>query len=70
MRRQRSGRVINISSYQGVWGLPYGSLYSASKAAIEALSEALRIEVCPWNIFVSIVELGHTATQFLVVLNM
>lgn len=64
MRRRKSGRIINISSEQGVYGLPYGSLYTASKSALESLSEALSIEVSPWNIFVSIVEPGFVATNF------
>jgi NAD(P)-dependent dehydrogenase (short-subunit alcohol dehydrogenase family) len=64
MRKQKSGHVINISSYQGIWGLPYGSAYSASKAALEMVSEALSIELLPWNIHVSIVEPGNTSTQF------
>lgn len=64
MRKQKSGHIINISSEQGVYGLPYGSLYTSSKAALESLSEALSIEVWPWNIFVSIVEPGQVATNF------
>jgi NAD(P)-dependent dehydrogenase (short-subunit alcohol dehydrogenase family) len=66
MRQQQNGHIINISSYQGVWGLPFGSMYSASKAALEVMTEALSIEVLPWNIKVSIVEPGHTATKFTV----
>jgi NAD(P)-dependent dehydrogenase (short-subunit alcohol dehydrogenase family) len=64
MRKQKSGHIINISSEQGVYGLPYGSLYTASKAALESLSEALSMEVLPWNIIVSIVEPGAVATNF------
>lgn len=64
MRRQKSGRIINISSEQGVYGLPYGAFYTSSKAALESLSEALSIEVLPWNIIVSIVEPGLVATNF------
>ncbi|NGX33777.1 MAG: Fatty acyl-CoA reductase [Candidatus Anoxychlamydiales bacterium] len=64
MRKQKSGHIINISSEQGVYGLPYGSLYSASKAALEAMSEALSIELLPWRIDVSIVEPGPVATNF------
>lgn len=64
MRKQKAGRIINISSEQGVYGLPYGSLYTASKAALESLSEALSIEVLPWNIKVSIVEPGLLKTRF------
>ncbi|MBI5346905.1 MAG: SDR family oxidoreductase [Chlamydiae bacterium] len=68
MRKQKSGHIINISSEQGVYGLPYGSLYTSSKAAIESLSEALSIEVLPWDIRVSIVEPGMVATNFFVAL--
>lgn len=64
MRKQKSGRILNISSEQGIYGLPYGSLYTCSKAALESLSEALRVELSPWNIFVSIVEPSAVATNF------
>lgn len=64
MRKQKKGHIVNISSEQGVYGLPYGSLYSASKAALEAVSEALSIELLPWRINVSIVEPGPVATNF------
>ncbi len=66
MRKQRNGHIINISSEIGLYGLPYGSLYTSSKAAIESLSEAISIELMPWNINVSIVEPGTTATKFTV----
>jgi NAD(P)-dependent dehydrogenase (short-subunit alcohol dehydrogenase family) len=64
MRKQGSGRIVNISSEQGVYGLPYGSLYASSKAALESLSEALSMEVLPWNIRVSIIEPGLVQTKF------
>jgi len=64
MRKQKSGQIINISSEQGTYGLPYGSLYTASKAALESLSEALSLELLPWNIAVSIVEPGFVSTDF------
>lgn len=63
MRAQKSGRIINISSEQGVYGQPFCSLYTSSKAALESLSEALSIEVLPWNISLSIVEPGPVATD-------
>jgi NAD(P)-dependent dehydrogenase (short-subunit alcohol dehydrogenase family) len=66
MRAQKSGHIINISSEQGVYGQPYGSLYTASKAALESLSEALSQEVSAWNVSVSIVEPGQVATNFFV----
>ena len=64
MRKNQRGHIINISSEQGVYGLPYGSLYSASKAALESVSESLSIELLPWNIKVSIVEPGQVGTNF------
>ena len=45
MRRQRSGKIINLSSIGGIMGLPYQGYYSASKFAIEGFSEALSAEV-------------------------
>ncbi len=68
MRKQRRGHIINVSSTQGVYGLPFGSLLSASKAALESLSEALSVEVAPWSIAVSIVQPGMVATDFTVAL--
>lgn len=68
MRKQQSGHIINISSEQGIYGLPYGSLYTASKAALESVSEALSIEVLPWNIRVSILEPGLIRSHFSIAL--
>ncbi len=68
MRSQKKGHIINISSTNGVFGVPYGSPYSASKAAIESLSEALAIELIPWNINVSIIEPGYITTHFNILL--
>jgi len=45
MRRQQSGLIINMSSLAAVNGLPYRSMYSASKAALERLTESLRLEL-------------------------
>ena len=64
MRRQRSGRIVNISSIGGVMGLPYQGFYSASKFAIEGFSEALSAEVKGYGITVSIVEPGDFKTGF------
>ena len=57
MKAQKSGQIINVSSVAGhVWG-PLCAVYSASKAAVRAISEALRKEVKPYNI-------GRTQTLF------
>lgn len=64
MRRQRSGKIINISSIGGVMGLPFQGWYSASKFAIEGYSEALAAEVRQFGIRVSLVEPGDFATNF------
>lgn len=64
MREQKNGLIINISSVAGLISIPYQSMYSASKYAIEALTEALRIEVKPFGIKVSMVEPGDTKTGF------
>lgn len=64
MRKQRCGKIINISSIGGVMGLPYQGWYSASKFAIEGYSEALAAEVRQFGIRVSLVEPGDFATNF------
>ena len=56
MRQQGSGRIINISSIVGQVATPYGGLYATSKFALEGLSEALREEVRPFGVSVSLVE--------------
>lgn len=58
MRAQQSGKIINISSIAANMGLPYRGFYSASKAALDKYSEALNMEMSPWNIHVSCVEPG------------
>jgi short-subunit dehydrogenase len=58
MREQESGHIINISSGVGVYSLPGLGLYSASKYALEGLSESLAASLSNWNIRVSIVEPG------------
>ena len=64
MRAQRSGTIINISSVAAKDPLPACSLYSASKAALEAASESLAKEVASHNIRVLIVEPGNFRTNF------
>ena len=64
MRAQGGGRIINVSSLAGLIPLPFQAFYSASKFAVEAYSEALRIEAKPYGIHVSLVEPGDYATGF------
>ncbi len=64
MRRQGSGQIINVSSAVGLAPLPFVGFYSASKFAVEGYTEALRHEVKPFNIRVSLVEPGSIKTQF------
>ncbi|SCX97912.1 Short-chain dehydrogenase [Nonlabens sp. Hel1_33_55] len=63
MRKQRSGRVINITSIAGYMGLPYRGIYSASKGALEIATEAYRMECAHLNIYFSNVAPGDFATN-------
>lgn len=67
MRDVGGGRIINISSLGGRLAFPFGGLYSSSKFALEGLSDALRMELAPFNIKVSVVEPGPVSTDFFVV---
>src|SRR5262245_66583518 len=58
MRRQKSGRIVNVGSLSGLAPIPFMGLYSASKFAVEGYTEALRHEVKPFNIHVSLTEAG------------
>lgn len=64
MRRQQSGHIINISSGAGIQGFPGLGLYSASKFALEGLSESLAATLSHWNIKVSIVEPGSVENDW------
>jgi NAD(P)-dependent dehydrogenase (short-subunit alcohol dehydrogenase family) len=64
LRAQRSGRIINIGSVLGFLPSPYGSLYAASKHAVEGYSESLDHETRDFGVRVSVVEPGYTNTSF------
>lgn len=63
MRKNRTGRIINMSSISGKFGFPGLSPYTASKHALEGLSESLRLELNPFGIDVVLVEPGSYQTN-------
>lgn len=64
MRKQGKGKIINIGSVAGFIPIPFQAFYSAGKFALEALSIALRMEVKPFGISVTIIEPGDLNTGF------
>jgi NAD(P)-dependent dehydrogenase (short-subunit alcohol dehydrogenase family) len=62
MRERGSGRIVNVSSVLGRFALPGSGVYSASKFAIEAISDAMRIELAPFGVRVVLVEPGVVET--------
>lgn len=60
--RRGGGRIINIGSIYGKWALPVLGAYSASKFAMEAITDALRLELMPWGLWVCMIEPGAVAT--------
>ena len=65
MRKQGSGKIVNISSVAGRIGFPASPAYISSKFALEGLSESLRLEMSPFGIDVIIIEPGVIKTNFL-----
>lgn len=61
---RRSGRIVNISSILGRATIPWSGAYSATKYALESISDALRMELAPFGIDVVVVEPGPIATSF------
>ena len=64
MIQQRSGSIINMCSMAGLVGTPTYTIYAASKHAVHGFSEALRREVKPWGIDVSLIYPGGVVTEF------
>jgi short-subunit dehydrogenase len=65
MRQQKQGQIINISSLSGLSSIPFMGFYSASKFALEGYTEALRLELKPFNIHVSLTEAGFLKTPMM-----
>jgi short-subunit dehydrogenase len=64
MRAQSAGRIINISSILGRFSPPGGGLYHATKHAVEAYSDALRLEVSQFGVRVCLIEPAVVRTEF------
>jgi short-subunit dehydrogenase len=65
MRERKHGKIVQVSSIGGMLALPNNSAYAASKFALEGYSEALRYEMLPFNVFVSLVQPGNVNTESL-----
>lgn len=63
MRSQKSGLIINVTSIAGYMGLPYRSVYSASKGALELITEGIRMEVQSFGIEITNIAPGDFATN-------
>lgn len=64
MREQGGGAIVNVTSVAGIVGGPLAGFYSATKFALEALSESLHLEVGHFGVRVLVVEPGSIATRF------
>ncbi|MBQ0051989.1 MAG: SDR family NAD(P)-dependent oxidoreductase [Treponema sp.] len=64
MRQNKYGRIINVSSIAGKFSSPFLGWYHATKYSVEAYSDALRMEVAPFGIKVSIIEPGMIQTDW------
>jgi NAD(P)-dependent dehydrogenase (short-subunit alcohol dehydrogenase family) len=64
MRERGSGTIVNVTSVSGIVGGPLAGFYSATKFALEALSESLHLEVGHFGVKVLVVEPGAIATRF------
>lgn len=64
MRKQQSGKIVNISSMGGKFGEPHGAWYHSSKYAVEGLSDCLRMELKQFNIDVVLIEPGAIKSEW------
>jgi short-subunit dehydrogenase len=64
MRRFRKGIIVNLSSIVGKFAFPFSGVYAAAKHAVEAVSDALRLEVRPFGIRVITIRPGPIASEF------
>lgn len=64
MRHAGSGRIINVSSLAGTFASPLAGWYHASKFALEALSDSLRLELAPWGVDVVVIQPGPVRTPW------
>ena len=64
MREKRGGTIVNVSSVAGKIAIPFAAPYCASKHALEAFSDALRVEVAPFGIRVAVIEAGPIESRF------
>lgn len=60
--RQGRGRIVNIGSFSGMVAFPFAGPYAASKFALEAITDAWRLELRPWGVKVSIIQAGEIET--------
>jgi len=67
MKERKSGHVVNLSSIAGKETYPGGSIYCATKHAVNAISDSMRVELLPYSIKVSTISPGAVETEFSVV---
>lgn len=63
MRAQHAGLIINVGSIAGYMGLPYRGIYSATKASLGMITEALRMELRPYNVKACVLDPGDYSTS-------
>jgi NAD(P)-dependent dehydrogenase (short-subunit alcohol dehydrogenase family) len=64
LRARRRGLIVNVSSLGGLVTIPFQGFYSASKYALESMSDALRMELAPFGVRVVLIEPGDFHTEF------